>query len=80
MYQSLEYVEKLVKRTVPSMRYDGTETYESWKKRAVQEGYCAVVLEQRYIMGSCGQLKDGAPLCARRNTALPALLLGRTDC
>ena len=57
------------------MRYDGTETYESWKKRAVQEGYCAVVLEQRY-MGSCGQLKDGAPLCARRNTALPALLYG----
>lgn len=44
--------------------------------RALEEGYCAVVLEQRY-MGMCGNL-NGAPLCARRNAALPALLLGRT--
>ena len=49
----------------------------NFAERAVQEGYCAVVLEQRY-MGSSGQLKDGAPLCARRNAALPALLMGRT--
>ena len=49
----------------------------NFAERAVQEGYCAVVLEQRY-MGSSGQLKDGAPLCARRNAALPSLLLGRT--
>ncbi len=29
-------------------------------------------------MGACGSIHDGAPLCARRNAALPALLLGRT--
>ena len=45
--------------------------------QAVKEGYCALVLEQRY-MGTCGSLDDGAPLCARRNASLPALLLGRT--
>ena len=175
MHQSLEYIKKLAEKTVPSMRYDSIESYESWKKRAVeklyellglplnlcedlfvvtaeeecanykridftyqseeayfvpgsllvpyeailpcktaiciqghssgmhisfgiekfkgddvlivggrnfaeravQEGYCAVVLEQRY-MGISGQLSDGAPLCARRNAALPSLLFGRT--
>lgn len=34
MYQSLEYIKNLAKRTIPSMRYDGMEVYESWKKRA----------------------------------------------
>ena len=175
MSHSLEYIEKLAKSMVPSMRYDDKEPYEIWKKRAreklyellgfpfalcedlfeitaeedcgtykridftyqseeeyfvpgsllvphgvtypcpaaiciqghssgmhisfgiekfpgddaliaggrnfaeraVQEGYCAVVLEQRY-MGTSGQTEKGAPLCARRNAALPALLLGRT--
>jgi len=45
--------------------------------RAMEEGYCAVVLEQRY-MGQCGQDEDGEPSCLTRNTALPSLLLGRT--
>ena len=45
--------------------------------QAVREGYCALTLEQRY-MGTGGSLSDGAPLCARRNAALPSLLLGRT--
>lgn len=45
--------------------------------QAIREGYCALVLEQRY-MGSCGNTNDGSPLCARRNAALPSLLLGRT--
>ena len=45
--------------------------------QALKEGYSALIMEQRY-MGACGSLNDGAPLCARRNAALPALLLGRT--
>lgn len=45
--------------------------------QAIKEGYCALILEQRY-MGSCGNTNDGSPLCARRNAALPSLLLGRT--
>ena len=45
--------------------------------QAVKEGYCALTLEQRY-MGTSGSMHDGAPLCARRNAALTALLLGRT--
>lgn len=45
--------------------------------QAIKEGYCALIMEQRY-MGSCGSTNDGSPLCARKNAALPALLLGRT--
>ena len=45
--------------------------------QALEAGYSALIVEMRY-MGSSGSLKDGAPLCARRNAALPALLLGRT--
>lgn len=46
--------------------------------RAVKEGYCSVVIEWRY-MGEAGRFeKDGGPLCARKNAALPSLLLGRT--
>lgn len=44
--------------------------------RAVQEGYCAIVLEQRY-MGVCGQSEIGIPYCSMKNAALPALLMGR---
>jgi len=44
--------------------------------QALASGYSALILEQRY-MGACGNVK-GAPLCARRNAALPSLLLGRT--
>lgn len=49
----------------------------NFAERAVQEGYCAIVIEQRY-MGIAGQTEKGAPLCARRNAALPSLMLGRT--
>ena len=45
-------------------------------RRAVQEGYCAVVLEQRY-MGTNGCDESGTSACITRNAALPALLLGR---
>lgn len=45
-------------------------------RRAVKEGYCAVVLEQRY-MGMCGCDETGSSACITRNAALPALLLGR---
>ena len=49
----------------------------NFAERAIQEGYCAAVLEQRY-MGVCGQNETGAPMCARKNAALPSLLIGRT--
>ena len=45
--------------------------------RAIKEGCCAAVIESRY-MGTTAQADDGAPLCSRKNAALPALLLGRT--
>jgi hypothetical protein len=45
--------------------------------QALREGYSALILEPRY-MGSCGSTENGAPLCARKNAALPSLLLGRT--
>ena len=44
--------------------------------QALEWGYSALILEQRY-MGACGNI-GGTPLCARRNAALPSLLLGRT--
>lgn len=44
--------------------------------RAVKEGFCAVVMEQRY-MGVAGGNDNGAPACCR-NAALPSLLVGRT--
>lgn len=45
--------------------------------RAVKEGYCAIAMEQRY-MGVCGQSKEnGSPICLK-NSALSAVLLGRT--
>ena len=44
--------------------------------QAVKEGYCAVMLEQRY-MGICGRDENGGPLCAHKGASLPALLLGR---
>ena len=45
--------------------------------RAVKEGFCAIALEQRY-MGVCGQNEEGTPSCASDNTAMAALLMGRT--
>ena len=45
--------------------------------RAVKEGFCAIAMEQRY-MGSCGQNEEGSPSCLSDNTAMAALLMGRT--
>lgn len=45
--------------------------------QAVSEGYCAIVLEQRY-MGVMGQAEDGRPACFTDNAAMGSLLIGRT--
>ncbi len=45
--------------------------------RAVQEGFCAIAMEQRY-MGSCGQAETGKPACLTDGASLPSVLLGRT--
>ena len=46
--------------------------------QAVNEGYCAIVLDQRY-MGTAGQNKMwGGPACVEDNAALSAILMGRT--
>lgn len=44
---------------------------------AVQEGYCAIAMEQRY-MGVLGQKEDGYPACMRENEVMAGLLIGRT--
>lgn len=49
---------------------------EDFAVRAVKEGYCAIILEQRY-MGVCGQNEIGNPRCSTKNAALSALLMGR---
>jgi len=47
-------------------------------RQAISQGYCAAIIEWRY-MGEAGRYEaDGGPLCARKNAALPALLLGRS--
>lgn len=45
--------------------------------RAVKEGFCAVVLDQRY-MGASGQNENGKPACISQNEAMASLLIGRT--
>ena len=45
--------------------------------RAAKEGVCAVTIEQRY-MGSSGSTEEGRPSCIAENTAMAALLMGRT--
>lgn len=45
--------------------------------RAVEEGFCAIALEQKY-MGSLGSNESGAPSCGSENAAMPGLLIGRT--
>lgn len=45
--------------------------------QAVREGYCAIALEQRY-MGFSGSTEKGKPSCLADNTAMAALLMGRT--
>ncbi len=44
---------------------------------AIKEGYCSVTIEWRY-MGEAGRFDDGGPLCARKNTPMPSILMGRT--
>lgn len=45
--------------------------------RAVQEGFCAIAMEQRY-MGTMGQTPDGNPACSKKLAAMATLLFGRT--
>ena len=46
--------------------------------RAVEEGFCAISVEQRY-MGENGQRKDtGMPACLKDNSSMASLLIGRT--
>lgn len=45
--------------------------------QAVKEGFCAVVLDQRY-MGESGHGANGTPGCICANQAMPTLLMGRT--
>lgn len=47
--------------------------------RTVQEGFCAIALEQRY-MGTAGQTESGTPACigSAENAGMATLLLGRT--
>lgn len=51
--------------------------HSSFALQAVQEGYCAVIIDQRY-MGMAGQNVTGNPGCCTTGQALPTLLLGRT--
>lgn len=44
--------------------------------QATKQGFCAVILEQRY-MGTCGQNLNGSAACVASGAAMPALLLGR---
>lgn len=45
--------------------------------RAIKEGFCAIVMEQRY-MGIKGQNEDGKPACITDNAAMGSFLMGRT--
>lgn len=45
--------------------------------QAIREGFCAVVLDQRY-MGEAGRSLQGDPACLSDNEAMAALLMGRT--
>lgn len=51
--------------------------HSSFALQAVQEGYCAVIIDQRY-MGMAGHNETGHPGCCTTGQALPTLLLGRT--
>ena len=60
--------------------FEGDESaiaHSDFAMQAVREGYCAIVLEQRY-MGKTGQTEDGTPSCFAENRSMPSLLLGRT--
>jgi dienelactone hydrolase len=45
--------------------------------RAVEEGFCAIALDQRY-MGAKGQNENGDPACSRKLASMSSLLIGRT--
>ena len=45
--------------------------------RAVEEGFCAIAIEQRY-MGALGQNEEGRPSCFLSNSPAGSFLLGRT--
>jgi dienelactone hydrolase len=45
--------------------------------RAVEEGFCSIALEQRY-MGANGQTDSGDPACIKKNACMPSILVGRT--
>jgi hypothetical protein len=45
--------------------------------RAVEEGFCSIALEQRY-MGANGQTDSGDPACIKKNACMPSILIGRT--
>ena len=46
--------------------------------RAVEEGFCAIAMEQRYMGGAGQDEKTGDPSCITRNEGMATLLLGRT--
>ena len=45
--------------------------------RAVEEGFCAIAMEQRY-MGAKGQNEEGRPSCFLFNSPMGSFLMGRT--
>lgn len=66
--------------TMGEMKYPIDERsvkYSNHAIRAVREGLCAVVFDQRY-MGTAGQNEAGAPACLKTNMAAMATMLGRT--
>ena len=54
-----------------------TIAHSDFAIQAINEGYCAVVMDQRY-MGATGQDESGTPSCFATNRAMPSLLIGRT--
>ena len=62
-------------------KFDGDEDSiaggRDFALQAVKEGYCAIVMDQRY-MGTAGQNQWGGPECVSDNAALATVLLGRT--
>lgn len=53
----------------------GGRNYAVW---AVENGYCAVAIEQRYMGDSGRDESDGKPACLRLNASMGGFLLGRT--
>lgn len=51
--------------------------HSTFARQAVQNGYCAVAFDQRY-MGTAGQEKTGTPICLTTRATYPTFLIGRT--